>query len=150
MTGLKQLFPHKLDFNQLIFKIGEVSKMVDVSPRQLRYWEEKGYIHSMRDDKSSSRVFDMENLNRANLIKYYLDQGFTLAGAYASAEHNISDMHFLRKFMMNAFQDITMINDRPAVNLGYFDDAKTTTLYGMLDENNEVKYRVIKNKEEEQ
>lgn len=150
MTGLKQLFPHKLDLNRLIFRIGEVSKMVDVSPRQLRYWEEKGYIHSIRDDKSSSRVFNMENLNRANLIKYYLDQGFTLAGAYSSAEHNIRDMRFLRKFMMYAFQDITTIDGNLAVNLGYFDDAKTMTLYGMLDKNNEVKYRVIKNKEEDQ
>ncbi|CAI2620836.1 MerR family transcriptional regulator [Apilactobacillus apinorum] len=147
MSGLKNVFPHKMDLNQLIFKIGEVSKMVNVSTRQLRYWEQKGYIESIRDDNSSSRVFNMENLNRVNLIKYYLDEGMTLNGAHVATEEKIAKMRQIRLFMMHAFQDVETIDGKPAVNLGYFDKNKESILYGIIDEQ-DIEYRVVEKKEE--
>lgn len=149
MLGLKKLFPDKMDLNKLIFRIGEVSKMLNVSTRQLRYWEKKGYIESIRDEKGSSRVFNMENFTRVSLIKYYLDKGFTLVRANEITQTNMSNMAYLRRFVMYAFQDIEMIENQPAINLGYFDDEKASILYGFIDKNDEVKYRVIKNKEED-
>ncbi|MBI0091893.1 MerR family transcriptional regulator [Lactobacillus sp. M0345] len=143
MSGLKKLFPEKIDLNRLIFKIGEVSKMMDVSTRQLRYWEQKGYITSIRDDKSRSRVFNMENLNKVTLIKHYLDKGFTLTAANATASENIANMRYLRRFMMNAFEDVETIDGQPVVNLGYFNEKKTSILYASVDENDEIKYRVV-------
>lgn len=148
MSGLKNVFPHKMDLNKLIFKIGEVSKMVNVSTRQLRYWEQKGYIQSLRDNDSSSRVFNMENLNRVNLIKYFLDEGMTLNGAHMATEEKIAKMRQIRLFMMNAFQDVETIDGKPAVNLGYFDKSQESVLYGIIDTDQDIEYRVIKKKEE--
>lgn len=148
MDAFKKFFPQKIDLNLLIFKIGEVSKMVNVSTRQLRYWEQKGYIESIRDDNSSSRVFNMENLNRVSLMKYYLDEGFTLNGAYKAANENIKKVRKIRDFMMIAFQDVETIDGKPAVNLGYFDKEKESILYGILNTDEDIEYRVIEKKEE--
>lgn len=148
MDAFKKFFPQKIDLNLLIFKIGEVSKMVNVSTRQLRYWEQKGYIESIRDDNSSSRVFNMENLNRVSLMKYYLDEGFTLNGAYKAANENIKKVRKIRDFMMIAFQDVETIDGKPAVNLGYFDKEKESILYGILNTDEDIEYRVVEKKEE--
>ncbi|MCT6823053.1 MAG: MerR family transcriptional regulator [Apilactobacillus sp.] len=148
MAAYKKFFPQKVDLNLLIFKIGEVSKMVNVSTRQLRYWEQKGYIESIRDDNSSSRVFNMENLNRVSLMKYYLDEGFTLNGAYKAANENIKKVRKIRDFMMIAFQDVETIDGKPAINLGYFDKEKESILYGILNTDEDIEYRVIEKKEE--
>lgn len=148
MDAFKKFFPQKIDLNLLIFKIGEVSKMVNVSTRQLRYWEQKGYIESIRDDNSSSRVFNMENLNRVSLMKYYLDEGYTLNGAYKAANENIKKVRKIRDFMMIAFQDVETIDGKPAVNLGYFDKEKESILYGILNTDEDIEYRVVEKKEE--
>ena len=42
-------------FQNIEVGIGEVSKVVGVSQRQLRYWEEKGYIKPVSDDNSGVR-----------------------------------------------------------------------------------------------
>lgn len=85
----------------------------------------------------------MENLNKVTLIKHYLDKGFTLTAAIETASENIAKMRYLRRFMMNAFEDVETIDGQPAVNLGYFDEAKTSILYASVDENDEIKYRVV-------
>lgn len=144
-NNFKPLFPKALDLDQLIFKIGEVSKILNVSARQLRYWEQRGYIRSIRNSSYSSRVFDMKNFMCANLIKYYLDEGFTLSVAHESAKKNLDNMKFIRKFMTHSFHGIENINNHPAVNLGYFDKEKKTLLYGFIDEENNISYKVFKN-----
>ncbi|WP_105956573.1 MerR family transcriptional regulator [Apilactobacillus quenuiae] len=143
-NNFKRLFPKALDLDQLIFKIGEVSKMLNVSARQLRYWEQRGYIQSIRNSSYSSRVFDMKNFMCVNLIKYYLDKGFTLAVAHESAKKNLDNMKFIRKFMTYSFQGIENVDNQPAINLGYFDQEEKTVLYGFIDEENNISYKVIK------
>ncbi|UQS84541.1 MerR family transcriptional regulator [Apilactobacillus apisilvae] len=143
-NGAKMIFPKALNLDNLIFRIGEVSKMLNVSTRQLRYWEQKGYIQSMRNKCGESRVFDMKNFMCINLMKYYLNQGFTLAKSHEFAKQNLKNMKLLRNFMTNSFQGIENVNDRPAINLGYFDKEQTSILYGFIDNEDSVSYKVIK------
>ena len=99
----------------------------------------KGYITSIRDDKSRSRVFNMENLNKVTLIKHYLDKGFTLTAANETASENIAKMRYLRRFMMNASKMLrqSMVNQLSTwVTLI---KKKTSILYASVDENNEIK-----------
>lgn len=47
-----------IDTNKLIFGIGQVQQITGVSGRQLRYWEEQGYIQSISQKKGcSTRIF---------------------------------------------------------------------------------------------
>jgi hypothetical protein len=39
-------------------------------------------------------------------------------------------------------QGMTVLNNAPAVDLGFFDEDKTQRLYAQIDENNKVKYTV--------
>jgi len=68
--------------DKLYFKIGEVSRLADVKPYVLRYWESE--FPSIRPSKSRSkqrlyRKKDIELILRIKDLLY--NQGFTIAGA---------------------------------------------------------------------
>ncbi|HNQ59262.1 MAG TPA: MerR family transcriptional regulator [Bacteroidales bacterium] len=66
----------------LYYTIGEVSRMLDVNPSTLRYWEKEfDGIHPYRNRKGT-RFYHTEDVETLRLIKYLLkERGFTIAGA---------------------------------------------------------------------
>ena len=52
-ASLKRL----LENDQLVVGISELSDIVGVSPRQLRYWEQKGFIRSIEADANCPRKY---------------------------------------------------------------------------------------------
>ena len=81
-ASLKRL----LENDQLVVGISELSDIVGVSPRQLRYWEQKGFIRSIEADANCPRKYRLPTVIKVELIKKYLDDGFTLSKAAEKAE----------------------------------------------------------------
>ncbi|USS90611.1 MerR family transcriptional regulator [Fructilactobacillus carniphilus] len=125
-----------------IFRIGEVSKMTNVSPRQLRYWEQKGYIHSERNEKMASRVFNHENFMMVKLIKFYLDQDHSLSTAFEKAQHHMQIVRSTYAFILKMHHGLVQKDGHQMIDMGYFDKEHTKRLYGYLDENQEIVYTV--------
>lgn len=48
---MSHLFRKLVDNENLLVGISELSQMCDISPRQLRYWEQKGFIQSVHKKK---------------------------------------------------------------------------------------------------
>jgi len=68
--------------SKLLVGIGEVSAVTEIPQRQIRYWEEKGIIHSVSTDKNATtRRYDYSTIKRMILIKELLDEGYTLKAA---------------------------------------------------------------------
>lgn len=73
-----------------IYTSSEVTRKLNISLRQLYYWELKGIIRpecitmGSRDFKRYSQS-DVETLQR---VKNYLEQGYTLNGAVQRAYHH--------------------------------------------------------------
>lgn len=56
--------------DDLLIGISELSKMSGTSPRQLRYWEEKGLITSIvKEDQSSPRNYRLLTVIKVELIQ---------------------------------------------------------------------------------
>lgn len=73
-----------LDFDllgKLVVGIGEVSDITGVPQRQLRYWEEKGIIQSVKEGEGSTRRYNYLNVKKILLIKELLEDGYTLDAA---------------------------------------------------------------------
>ena len=66
--------------------IGDMSKMTGVSSRQLRYWEQKGYIKAMNEEEGVARKYGLGSMYKIFAIKHFLDEGYTLAKAVEKAE----------------------------------------------------------------
>ncbi|TBL71202.1 MerR family transcriptional regulator [Paenibacillus thalictri] len=57
-------------------KIGELSHLTGVSVRSLRYYEQQGLIHSVRED-NGYRSYNQLVVEQVRTIRFYLDLGLT-------------------------------------------------------------------------
>ena len=74
---------------RLVVGIGEVAEITDVPQRQLRYWQQKGIIETVRDEEGSTRRFDYLNVKKVLLVKELLDEGYTLDAASEKVEQRM-------------------------------------------------------------
>jgi MerR family glutamine synthetase transcriptional repressor len=62
-----------------LFPIGIVTKLTELTPRQIRYYEQQGLISPART-KGNQRLFSFNDVDRLLQIKSYLEKGLNIAG----------------------------------------------------------------------
>lgn len=121
--------------DNILIGISELSKMTNVSPRQLRYWESKGYIESV-DEKHSqtARKYRLFTVFKVQLIKKYLDNDCTLNQALQKADAKIQMAKSFRQLFKQGKIEIQVIEEQFIVMI--FRKAQHTeeTLYVVFDE----------------
>jgi DNA-binding transcriptional MerR regulator len=73
--------------------IGEAARLCGVTVKQIRHWQDRGYIPEPQRvvcGERSYRQFGEEDLGHINRIKQYLDAGFRLSSAAEKAAADIS------------------------------------------------------------
>ncbi|WP_018133347.1 MerR family transcriptional regulator [Effusibacillus pohliae] len=65
--------------NMALFPIGIVQKLTDLTPRQIRYYEQHKLIQPARTE-GNQRLFSFNDVERLLEIKKLLDQGLNMAG----------------------------------------------------------------------
>jgi DNA-binding transcriptional MerR regulator len=78
--------------SRLVVGIGEVAEITGVPQRQLRYWEEKGYIQSVSGTGGTTRRYDFCTIKKVILIKELMDDGYTLAAAAKKVEMRLETL----------------------------------------------------------
>ena len=76
-----------------VFSIGEAARMCGVSAKQIRHWEDKGYIPEPQRvvcGERSYRKFGEDDLEMIKRIARYLNMGYTLPVAVDKAATDIS------------------------------------------------------------
>lgn len=126
-------------FQNIEVGIGEVSKTVGVSQRQLRYWEEKGYIKPVDDNQSGVRRYTLSTLYLIIFIKTQLDQGFTLSAAFERSKDIKVKSKIVRNFFEHTFNDVTITDADKAygeIDLGELlvQDGQKYHFNGVVDE----------------
>lgn len=103
-----------LESDDLLVGISELSKVTGVSPRQIRYWEQKGYIEST-GEKSGNRKFRLPMVIKVEIIKYFLDEGYTLIAAVDKACERQENIHQAKILLRDVFKGIQQVGDRYTV-----------------------------------
>ncbi|MDT2828665.1 MAG: MerR family transcriptional regulator [Enterococcus viikkiensis] len=103
-----------LESDDLLVGISELSKVTGVSPRQIRYWEQKGYIHSA-GEKSGNRQFKLPMVIKVEIIKHFLDEGYTLTVAVEKAKERQENVHHAKLLLRDTFKGIQNIGNRYTV-----------------------------------
>ncbi|MGG5359279.1 MULTISPECIES: MerR family transcriptional regulator [unclassified Enterococcus] len=132
-----------LENDQLLIGISELSEIVGVSPRQLRYWEQKGFIHSVSNDANAPRKYRIPTVAKVEMIKKFLDEGYTLAKAAEKAAERIKMFHHVRTVFSKCLKDIDLIEDRyTSILIGDFEDDQQ--IYIIHDSQTEtLSYKVV-------
>lgn len=64
-----------------LYTSGQAAEICDVTRRALRLYESKGLIEPDHISESGYRYFTMETLRRVQVIRYFLEEGFSLEAA---------------------------------------------------------------------
>lgn len=65
--------------NMPLFPMGIVTKLTELTPRQVRYYEQQGLIHPART-KGNQRLFSFNDVDRLLEIKNLMEKGVNVAG----------------------------------------------------------------------
>ncbi|MFD1672618.1 MerR family transcriptional regulator [Agrilactobacillus yilanensis] len=131
MSESPQHFPF-LKTDRLIFGISETSRMTDVSTRQLRYWEKRGYIKSLEKKDGESRKYNFKTIIAIMSIKHFLDEGYTLQAATSKVSEILHEVIALKKFMTARFEGFTEVDGLPAIDLGPLAEEPDKHAYGLF------------------
>lgn len=68
--------------SKLYYSIGEVSKLLDVNPSLLRFWEKEFELEVSKKNKKGNRLFTVKEIEKINKIYHFVKiEGYTLEGA---------------------------------------------------------------------
>ena len=68
--------------SKLYYSIGEVSKLLDVNPSLLRFWEKEFQLEVSKKNKKGNRLFTVKEIEKINKIYHFVKvEGYTLEGA---------------------------------------------------------------------
>ncbi|TCS93814.1 MerR family transcriptional regulator [Hazenella coriacea] len=62
-----------------LFPIGIVTKLTELTPRQIRYYEQQGLINPARTE-GNQRLFSFHDVDRLLQIKAWMEKGINVAG----------------------------------------------------------------------
>lgn len=115
-ADLRELF-HK---GQLTIGISELSRMTGVSPRQLRYWQKKGYIIPKNEDEpGQARVYTMKMVIKAAAMSNLLQTGYTLKAAAAQVDERMRPAQTIYHLLADRYQGYEVAdNGQILVDLG--------------------------------
>ncbi|MEW6087273.1 MAG: MerR family transcriptional regulator [bacterium] len=108
---------------KLFYSIGEISKLTQVEPYILRYWESEFELLHPAKGKNGQRIFKEKDLEAILEIKELLyDQGYTISGAKKKFKENkkniesqkelfsVSDIEY-KKFLLKLKKELEELND---------------------------------------
>lgn len=136
-----------LESDDLLVGISELSKVTGVSPRQIRYWEQKGYIEST-GEKSGNRKFKLPMVIKVEIIKHFLDEGYTLSAAVDKARERQENIHQAKILFRDIFKGIQQVGGRYTV-IHLDDFTNREGFYLIRDKDtNQATYQMIEDKNE--
>lgn len=121
-----------IDTDKLIFGIGQVQQITGVSGRQLRYWEEQGYIQSLSQKKGAAREYSLHTLFFVFHVTRFLKDGFTLQAAVDKAKQFDRQLPVLRQFLRSQLKGVDFEDDESILDLGYVDASHNQRIFGVV------------------
>ncbi|GAB7307576.1 MULTISPECIES: MerR family transcriptional regulator [Enterococcus] len=141
---MSQTFRKLLENDNLLVGISELSRMCEISPRQLRYWEQKGLIQSVPQEENAPRKYRLPTVIKVELIKRFLDEGFTLTKAVEKAEEKIRIAHHIRKVFTGVLQNLEVVDDRfTIISLGPINESNQILHIIHDDVSNQLNYELL-------
>ena len=74
---------------KLYYSIGEISRILKITPSKIRFWEKEFDIIQPKKNKKGNRIFTKKDLEKIKLIQHLLkDKKYTINGAKKKIRSN--------------------------------------------------------------
>lgn len=88
------------EINKLYYSMGEVTKMFDANPSQIRFYEKEFTVLKPKKNKKGNRLFTKNDIENLKLIFHLVkEKGFTLQGAKDYMANNKSKIEENREIV---------------------------------------------------
>lgn len=133
MDTLAERFRKMVRQNNIRITMSQLTEMTGVSTSQIRYWEKKGYIKSEQSEKNQNHLYPVQMLYRVCTIKYFLDQGYTLAVAVKKEEEHRESVKLFREFVFSQKLTVKPLDGNGGeIELGEITDKPGTMVYATI------------------
>ncbi|GAA6112933.1 MAG: MerR family transcriptional regulator [Apilactobacillus sp.] len=123
--------------------IGGLSRTCNVPQSKIRYWEQKGYIGCHKGDKNTNHRYPYSAVIKVELIKSFLDSGYTLAKAAEKASVFDETGSLLHRIARQRFESINVVDENTAVDMGPIkDDPEHHIMF--VDEDGTLTAQIVK------
>ena len=88
------------------FKIGELSKLYDISVDSIRYYEKAGILKPIRDEENNYRLYTVEDVRKLTMIRELLNLNFSTEQIRDFDENrNVSNTKSMLELELNIVND---------------------------------------------
>ncbi len=94
------------------YQIGELAKLLDLSPRTIRYYEEIGLLNSVKRIEGGKRVYTDKDLQRLKFIQRLKHLGLTL-----SEMHELEDIYQIHRTNRKVLPRLLELLDNHAAHI---------------------------------
>lgn len=138
-------FKNIMKHEHFLLGIGEISKATGVSQRQLRYWEEKGYIKS-EERPISSKDYDRHHRKyshftflKVSMIQSFINDGYTLSSAVQKTNEHSHLGKAMKRFLKERVLEVNITENGYEFDLGLIDNSPNQHIYAVIQKNQKIK-----------
>lgn len=135
------LFNERLRSLDISLGIGESSRVTGATPTQIRYWEKKHLIHSLRHEAKGNKRYSLSNIALIVMIKSMLDEGYTLAKASEEIERSHQKADMLHVLMSTRLQGIQYDDHQTSLNFGPLENDPDFDVVAVVQDNTAKLYK---------
>lgn len=131
---LAERFRKMMKQSSLKVTMTQLAETTGVSPSQIRYWEKKGYISSEQGEKNQNHLYPISMLYRVCTIKFFLDQGYTLAVAVKKEQEHRELVKLFREFIFSQKLNVKQTGtNKGEIELGKIAEKPNTAVYATIE-----------------
>ncbi|KRM72484.1 MerR family transcriptional regulator [Lacticaseibacillus brantae] len=98
--------------------IGETSRVTGATTTQIRYWEKKGLVASIRHEDGGNKRFTLKNIAIISMVKMMMDEGYTLAKASEVIQQRAHNMDIFHTILQTRLGDMVSEAGLTELNFG--------------------------------
>lgn len=116
--------------DNILVSIRDAARACDVTDTQVRYWIKNDYLKTVKADNGAIKL-PYDQITSIRMIKFFLDNGYTLNGAAKRTQENKDIGRSIRHLFFSSIQNVEHQDDKTIFDLGPIEGDPTKHVFGV-------------------
>ncbi|KRN81031.1 MerR family transcriptional regulator [Ligilactobacillus acidipiscis] len=116
--------------DNILLSIRDAARASNVTDAQVRYWIKNGYLRTVKADNGAIKL-PYNQIASIRMIKFFLDDGYTLSGAAKKTQENKDIARSIRHLVFSSIHNIEKHGNKTIFDLGPIDEDPEKHIFGI-------------------
>lgn len=116
--------------DNILLSIRDAARASNVTDAQVRYWIKNGYLRTVKADNGAIKL-PYNQIASIRMIKFFLDDGYTLSGAAKKTQENKDIARSIRHLVFSSIHNIEKQGNKTIFDLGPIDEDPEKHIFGI-------------------